>query len=179
MECGEQSLSTPGIILMLKSLAVSWDTLQSVSAYSYEYCSIAVARCLLPSLHFPCAGSVAMTGSYFGRGNSPILISYMRCDGDESSLGACYYSTASVGSTSYRSTAVAGVICQGNTTSQTECSSGDLRLVGGEGESEGRVEVCVDGFWGTVCDQNWSQREAMTVCRQAGLPSTGGLFKIS
>ena len=114
-----------------------------------------------------------MTGSYFGRGNSPILVHYMRCDGDEGSLEECSHYTASVGSTSYRDYAVAGVICQGNTTSETECSSGDLRLVGGGSESDGRVEVCVDGFWGTVCDQNWSQREAITVCRQAGLPSSG------
>ena len=53
MRCGEQSLSPPGIILMLKSLAVSWDTLQGVSAYSYEYCSIAVARCLFPITAIP------------------------------------------------------------------------------------------------------------------------------
>ena len=33
---------------------------------------------------------------------------------------------------------VASAICQGNTTSQPECSSGDLRLVGGERESEGK-----------------------------------------
>ena len=66
-----------------------------------------------------------------------------------------------------------GVICQGNTTSQPECSSGDLRLVGGERESEGRVEICVEGFWGTVCDSGWSQREALVVCRQSGFGARG------
>ena len=125
------------------------------------------------SLHFPCVGSVALTGSYFGRGNSPILISYIWCDGEESYLEECSYNYESVYDDYYFMYAVVGVICQGNTTSETECSSGDLHFVGGESESEGRVEVCVDGFWGTVCDQNWSQREAMTVCRQAGLPSSG------
>ena len=66
-----------------------------------------------------------------------------------------------------------GVICQGNTTSQSECSSGDFRLVGGERESEGRVEICVGGFWGTVCDSGWDQREALVVCRQSGFGTRG------
>ena len=60
---------------------------------------------------------------------------------------------------------VASVICQGNTTSQPECNSGDLRLVGGERESEGRVEICLEGFWGTVCDGGFGREEAMVVCR--------------
>ena len=61
---------------------------------------------------------------------------------------------------------MASVICQGNTTSQSECSSGDLRLVDGERESEGRVEICVEGFWGTVCDSEFGREEAIVVCRQ-------------
>ena len=65
------------------------------------------------------------------------------------------------------------VICQGNTTSQPECRSGDLRLVGGERESEGRVEICVEGFWGTVCDSGWDQTAALVVCRQSGFMEMG------
>ena len=67
------------------------------------------------------------------------------------------------------------MICQGNTTSQSECNSGDLRLVGGERESEGRVEICVKGFWGTVCDlyNAFGREEAMVVCRQLGMKSAG------
>ena len=97
----------------------------------------------------------------------------MRCTGDESSLEQCSSSTLSPSSYSYYSSPVVSVICQGNTTSQSECSSGDLHLVGGERESEGRVEICVEGFWGTVCDSGWSQREALVVCRQSGFGEKG------
>ena len=97
----------------------------------------------------------------------------MSCTGDESSLEQCSRSTLSLTSSSYFSYPVVSVICQGNTTSQSECSSGDLRLVGGERESEGRVEICVGGFWGTVCDSGWDQREALVVCRQSGYGARG------
>lgn len=54
------------------------------------------------------------------------------------------------------------------------CSrSGALRLVGGSNIYEGRVEMCFNNTWGTVCDDGWTTTTALVVCRQLGLDSTG------
>ena len=52
------------------------------------------------------------------------------------------------------------------------CNEGDIRLADGD-EGSGRVEVCLDGYWGTVCDDGWDSNDATTVCRQLGYNKTG------
>ena len=54
-----------------------------------------------------------------------------------------------------------------------DCTDGDIRLVDGSNELEGRVEVCVDGAWGTVCSDLWGSEEASIACRQLGFSQTG------
>ena len=53
------------------------------------------------------------------------------------------------------------------------CNNGDIRLVGGSNRYEGRVEVCWNETWGTVCDGFWSTNDGDVACRQLGFLDTG------
>lgn len=62
----------------------------------------------------------------------------------------------------------AGAHCIGTT-----CDEGDLRLQGGSSDTIGRVEICHNNAWGTVCDDFWDATDARVACVQIGLPSSG------
>ena len=45
---------------------------------------------------------------------------------------------------------------------------GDIRLVGGSYQWEGRVEIFISGTWGTITDSEWTNNDAQVVCRKLG-----------
>jgi len=46
---------------------------------------------------------------------------------------------------------------------------GDIRLVNGANNYQGRIEVCHTNIWGTVCDDSWDINDGIVACRQLGL----------
>lgn len=69
------------------------------------------------------------------------------------------------------------------------CQDGDLRICQGTDDrcviseterfliddrlSVGRVELCVGGRYGTICDDSWTNQAASVVCRQLGFSPYG------
>ena len=66
----------------------------------------------------------------------------------------------------------------GSATNTSVCKLGDTRLVNGSKPNEGRVEVCIDNVWGTVCDDRFQPPDAVIVCRQLGYSDLGTVSSI-
>ena len=48
------------------------------------------------------------------------------------------------------------------------CPEGAVRLIDGDIEQEGRVEVCFNGIWGSICSYGWGTSDAYVACKQLG-----------
>ena len=104
------------------------------------------------------------------------------CVGNELNLLDCPYNQSGVG-VECGIIQDSHVVCQGNfkylgimhnslyihpaqNTSKSDCNDWDLRVVNGTSVREGRVEICFNSAWGTVCNDNYGVADAQTLCSQ-------------
>ena len=68
-------------------------------------------------------------------------------------------------------------VLTGTNTTQVNCTTGSVRLadmITTNTTAEGRVEVCINQAWGTVCNRRFDDDDAGTVCVLAGGYSRSG-----
>ena len=75
---------------------------------------------------------------------------------------SCYYSSLSI---SYYCLHVCLIL--------VDCDDGKVRLWDGTHPSNGRVEFCLYGIWGSVCTDRFDRNDARVVCRELGYNSEG------
>ncbi|XP_067856973.1 deleted in malignant brain tumors 1 protein-like [Heptranchias perlo] len=126
--------------------------------------------------------SVQYNTRLFGEGSGPIWLDEMECKSHESFLWQCQSDPWGEHNCNHREDA--GVVCsdaklpeRSNSSSICVRDSGSkdghlpdlgqpVRLVGGNTNCSGRVEILSNNGWGTVCDDSWDIADANVVCRQ-------------
>ena len=133
-------------------------------------------------------GAIA-TGDY-GHGVGASLLTYLGCDGSEDSLLNCSHHALGFGCSHEYD---AGVICPSAFHNQLKsltifdpyacmytapdldlnCVNGDIRLNSSSSVGRGRLELCYNNLWGTVCNSGWDSADTQVACRQLGFPTFG------
>ncbi|XP_078063330.1 scavenger receptor cysteine-rich domain-containing protein DMBT1-like, partial [Mustelus asterias] len=119
------------------------------------------AEVICKQLHCGAFSYINYDAQLFGPGTGPIWLDNIECNLNERTLWQCQ--TDPWGKHNCQHSEDAGVVCS------------DLglpvRLVGGDNNCSGRVEILCNHLWGTVCDDPWDIEDANVVCRQSGCGS--------
>ena len=146
------------VVVIFKSINLFW--IQNSPCNKRLNITLFACRLLLCN----CTGAIALTFG-FTIGAGQIWLDNVRCLGSESRLIDCPANP--LGSHNCGHSEDAGVRC-------TFCTQGAIRLQGGTA-TQGRVEICNNNVWGTVCNNfnSWDNTDARVVCVQLTLPSSG------
>ncbi len=134
--------------------------------------------------------AISGSASTFGPGTGPIHFNDLGCTGTEDSLFSCpsainhnciHAEDAAIRCQPRGKCIIHNAVYDSSRQLLTYCcfcllgicDDGQIRLSGGSTELEGRVEICFNETWGTVCDVFWSSNDANVVCSELGFSRFG------
>ncbi|XP_041372563.1 deleted in malignant brain tumors 1 protein-like [Gigantopelta aegis] len=119
------------------------------------------AHVVCRSLGFQSANAKFYRLAHFGQSTGPIWLDNVNCTGSEQNLDQCSFPGWGIHDCAHREDV--GVRCQLS-----------VRLVNGSGiRTQGRVEIKINGTWGTVCDDGFDSKDASVICAMMGFNRLG------
>ncbi len=116
-------------------------------------------------------GAIAIHRRYHEEDLLPIFEYDIHCNGTEGKILECSISPSTSSCPLQQSDA--GVVCQAIATEKDNCSDGQVRLVNGSNILEGRIEMCINKAWGSVCDDSFSEDDSNVICKELGYRING------
>ncbi|XP_041372560.1 deleted in malignant brain tumors 1 protein-like [Gigantopelta aegis] len=114
------------------------------------------AQVVCRSLGFQSFNAKFYRQAHFGQRTGPIWLDNVNCTGSEQNLDQCSFPSWGIHDCVHKEDV--GVRCQL-----------PVRLVNGSDiSSQGRVEIQINGTWGTVCDDGFDSRAAAVICAMMG-----------
>ena len=164
---------------------------------SWEYIWIFNQSLTLTTIFLHIDATPFSSAATFGQGAGLIALNNIACTAYESRLIDCPYSNSTAGCSHANDvgancssrmwsfqlvfiaqTATMHYNCWSILIAFVGCVNGSIRVMGGSSSMEGRVEVCQNGDWGTVCDDGWTTVDANIACRQLGFSNSGEMNRI-
>ncbi|XP_077035557.1 uncharacterized protein LOC129121823 [Agelaius phoeniceus] len=138
----------------------------SVCAFDFYWEALGAPLAVVVCRQLGC-GRVARVSLHapFGLGSGRIWLQPFFCRGTEDALEQCWH--LGWGRHFCGHEWDVGVTCT---------DAVELRLAGGGSPCAGRVEVKLQGHWGSVADDKWDMEDAKVVCQQLGCGSASGAF---